>query len=73
MTKAHHVASYTTEMLITKLFDPKFLEVIAYAGGLWFFISQMTVGLIAKKYAINSQTIELRNDTSVLEFSKTKV
>ena len=73
VTKAMHVSSYTTEMLITKLFDPKFLEVIAYAGGLWFFISQMTVGLIAKKYALNSQTIDLRNDTDVMEFSKTKV
>jgi len=72
VTKAHHVSSYTTEMLLTKLFDPKFLEVIAYAGGLWFFISQMTVGLIAKRYALNSQTIELRNDTDVMEFSKTK-
>lgn len=73
VTKAHQVSTYTTEMLLTKLFDPKFLEVIAYAGGLWFFISQMTVGLIAKKYALNSQTIELRNDTDVVEFSKIKV
>ena len=73
VTKANFVSSFTVEMFVTKLFDPKFLEVVAYAGGLWFFISQMTVGLIAKNYARKSQIIELRNDTDVLEFSKTKV
>ena len=52
------------------MYHPKLIEFIAFAGGLWFFISQMSLGFFVQKYARESHAIELEEAGKSLKVNK---